>query len=192
MIDKTGFISQAESSIRIVFVTMLICCFLYPLMILGLGQTLTPYSTNGSLVSNGRGEIVGSELLAQRFDRPEYFWPRPSAVNYNAAAAGGSNLSPTNPRLRKRAKVLMSQFKASLHHPIPAGLVTASGSGLDPNITLAAARYQAERIAAARNLSVETVMALLDKCAHRPGGALTPQPVVNVLLVNMELDIFGK
>lgn len=73
MIDKTGFISQAESSIRIVFVTMLICCFLYPLMILGLGQTLTPYSTNGSLVSNGRGEIVGSELLAQRFDRPEYF-----------------------------------------------------------------------------------------------------------------------
>lgn len=191
-IEKTGLIAQAGTSIRIVFVTMVICCLLYTLVILGLGQTLTPHSTNGSLVSNGRGEIVGSELLAQMFDQPEYFWPRPSAVDSNAAAAGGSNLSPTNPELRERAKALVTQIEASPQNPIPADLVTASGSGLDPNITLAAARYQTERVASARGLSVETIMGLLDKYAHRPGGALTPQPLVNVLLVNMELDRLGK
>jgi len=191
-IERTGFITQAGTSIRIVFVTMLICCLLYPLAILGLGQILTPNSANGSLVSNGRGEIVGSMLLAQKFDRPEYFWPRPSAVDYNAAAAGGSNLSPTNPELRESAKALVARLKASADNPIPADLVTASASGLDPDITLAAAKYQAGRVGAARGLSIETIMELLDKYARRPGGALTPQSLVNVLLVNMELDRLGK
>jgi K+-transporting ATPase ATPase C chain len=191
-IEKTSFITQAGTSIRIVFVTMVICCLFYPLVILGLGQKLTPYSADGSLVRNGQGEIVGSELLAQGFSRPEYFWPRPSAVEYNAAAAGGSNLSPTNPELHERTKALLARFEASSDNPIPADLVTASGSGLDPNITLAAAEYQAERVASARGLSVETVNELLRKYAHRPGGTLTPQPLVNVLLVNMELDRLGK
>lgn len=191
-IERTGFITQAGTSIRIVLVTMVICCLLYPLVILGIGQTLTPNSANGSLVSNGQGEIVGSKLLAQKFDRPEYFWPRPSAVDFNAAAAGGSNLSPTNPELRERAKTLVARFKASADDPIPADLVTASGSGLDPNITLAAAKYQAARVAAARGLSIETIVELLDKYAHRPGGALTPRPLVNVLIVNMALDRLGQ
>jgi K+-transporting ATPase ATPase C chain len=190
-IEKTGLITQAGTSIRIVLVTMVICCLFYPLVILGLGQKLTPYSADGSLVRNFQGEIVGSELLAQGFSRPEYFWPRPSAVDYNAAAAGGSNLSPTNPELHERTKALVARFEASSDNPIPTDLVTASGSGLDPNITLAAAEYQAERVASARGLSVETVDELLKKHAHRPGGALTPQSrarVINVLLVNMELD----
>jgi len=139
-IERTGFITQAGTSIRIGLVTMVICCLLYPLVVLGIGQTLTPNSANGSLVSNGLGEIVGSKLIAQKFDRPEYFWPRPSAVDYNAAAAGGSNLSPANPELRERAKTLVARFKATAEDPIPADLVTASGSGLDPNITLTAAR----------------------------------------------------
>jgi potassium-transporting ATPase KdpC subunit len=195
-IEKIGFISQAGTSIRIAFVTAVFCCLIYPLVILGLGRTLTPYSASGSLVRNGQGEIVGSELIAQKFDRPEYFWPRPSAVDYNAAAAGGSNLSPTNPQLRERAKALVTRFKASADDPIPADLVTASGSGLDPNITLAAAKYQAERVASARGLSRETVIGLLRKFAHRPGGALTPQSrdqrVINVLLVNMALDRLDK
>jgi potassium-transporting ATPase KdpC subunit len=192
VIEKSGFITQAGTSIRIVLVTMVICCLLYPLVILGIGQALTPNSANGSLVRNGRGEIVGSKLLAQKFDRPEYFWPRPSAVDYNAAAAGGSNLSPTNPELRQRAKALVARFKASVDTPIPADLVTASGSGLDPDITLAAARYQAARVAAARGLSVEIVMEVLVKYAKRPAGALTPEPLVNVLLVNMALDKMSK
>jgi K+-transporting ATPase ATPase C chain len=194
-IERNGFFIQAGTSIRIVLVTMVICCLVYPFVILGLGQTLTPSSANGSLVSNGRGEIVGSKLLAQKFDRPEYFWPRPSAVDYNAAAAGGSNLSPTNPELRERAKALVARFEASGDAPIPADLITASGSGLDPNITLAAAKYQAARVAATRRISVETVMELLNKYARRPGGALTPQSrarVINVLLVNLGLDRLGK
>jgi potassium-transporting ATPase KdpC subunit len=195
-IEKTGLLSQAGTSIRIAFVTMVGCCLLYPLVILGFGQTLTPYSAGGSLVRNGQGEIVGSELIAQRFDRPEYFWPRPSAVDYNAAAAGGSNLSPTNRKLRDAAKALVTRFKASADDPVPADLVTASGSGLDPNITLAAARYQAGRVASARGLSVETVIELLRNYAHRPGGMLAPQSrdqrVINILLVNMALDRLGK
>jgi K+-transporting ATPase ATPase C chain len=171
---------------------MVICCLLYPLVIWGLGQTLTPNSANGSLVSNDRGEIVGSALIAQKFDRPEYFWPRPSAVDYNAAAAGGSNRSPAHPELRERAMNLAARFRASAAAPIPADLVTASGSGLDPDITLAAAKYQAARVAAARGLPVETLVELLDQYARRPGGALTPQPLVNVLRVNMALDGLGK
>lgn len=190
--ENTGLAGQAWTSIRVVLVTMTMCCLLYPLAILGLGQTFLSYSADGSLLRNDQDEIVGSKLLAQGFSRPGYFWPRPSAVDYNAAAAGGSNLSPANPALRDRAKALVIRFGAAAHDPVPADLVTASASGLDPNITLAAARYQARRVASARELSVETIMALLDADAHRPGGALTPRPLVNVLSVNMALDRLGK
>jgi K+-transporting ATPase ATPase C chain len=191
-VEKDNLLRQVWTSVRIVLVTMAICCLLYPLVILGIGQTLVPYSANGSLVCNSQGEIVGSELLAQGFTQPGYFWPRPSAVDFNAAAAGGSNLSPTNPELYDRTRILMTRFGVVAGDPIPADLVTASGSGLDPHITLAAAEYQAGRVASARGLSVEKVMELLKKCAHRPGGALTPRPLVNVLLVNMALDRLGK
>jgi potassium-transporting ATPase KdpC subunit len=191
-IEKAGLLRQAGTSIRIVIVTMTVCCLIYPLVIFSVGQTLTPYSANGSLVHNDKGEIVGSELLAQGFSRPGYFWPRPSAVDYNAAAAGGSNLSPANPELRARAKAQVILFGLAAGDLIPADLVTASGSGLDPHITLAAARFQAGRVALARCLSVETVTELLVKNASRPGGALTPEPLVNVLFVNMELDRLDK
>ncbi|MEW6079636.1 MAG: potassium-transporting ATPase subunit KdpC [Thermodesulfobacteriota bacterium] len=191
-IEKTDFFSQAVTSVRIVFVTMAMCCFFYPLVILGLGQTLRPHAANGSLVYNDKGEIVGSELIAQEFSRPGYFWPRPSAVDYNAAAAGGSNWSPTNPAIRDRAMARLDRLGVVPGRPVPADLVAASGSGLDPHITLAAAMYQAERVASARGLSVETVTALLGKQARRPGGMLFPQPLVNVLLVNMALDGMDK
>lgn len=191
-LDKTDFISQTGTSIRIVFVTMAACCFFYPLVIFALGQTLLPYSANGSLVRNDQGEILGSELIAQDFSRPEYFWPRPSAVDYNAADAGGSNLSPTNPELRDNVKTQLTRFGAAAGNLIPTDLVTASGSGLDPHITLAAAKYQAGRVASARGLPIETVTELLRKYADRPGGAFTPQPLINVLLVNMALDRLGK
>lgn len=190
--EKMGLIDQAWTAIRIMLATMAACCILYPLVIWGLGQTVVPHSANGSLIRNDRGEIVGSKFLAQGFSRSDYFWPRPSAVDYNAAAAGGSNLSPANPELRDRAKGLMIRFGAFTNHPVPADLVTASGSGLDPDITLSAARYQAERVASARGLPIEAILELLGRHAHRPGGALTPQPLVNVLGVNMELDRMGN
>lgn len=187
-IDETGFFPQIVVSGRIVLATMVICCLLYTLLILGVGQTLVPYTANGSLIFNAQGELIGSAALAQAFSRPEYFWPRPSAVNYDAAATGASNLSPTNPALRERALQIIAHLGEAAGEKVPADLVTASGSGMDPNITLEAAKYQAQRVAAVRGLPVETVLSLLEKHAVKTGKFLTPDPVVNVLQVNLALD----
>jgi potassium-transporting ATPase KdpC subunit len=191
-IEKAGFFSQILTSARAVLSTMVICCLLYGLLILGIGQWLTPYTANGSLIRDAKGAVIGSQLIAQGFSRPEYFWPRPSAVDYNAAASGGSNWSPTNPKLRSRAAAIISKLGISGERKVPADLVTASGSGLDPQITLRAATYQARRVAAARGLPIATVVRILRKSATRPGGAFTPEPLVNVLLVNAALDKVGK
>jgi len=191
-IEEAGFCSQVLVAIRIVLTTMAICCILYTFLALGIGQVLTPHSANGSLVRDDQGKIVGSELLAQGFSRPEYFWPRPSAVDYNASAAGASNLSPTNPKLRTRAEAIITRFGAAPGKPVPADLATASASGLDPHITLAAAKFQAGRVASARGLDGATVMQFLEKYANRTEGALTSEALVNVLLVNMALDKLGK
>jgi K+-transporting ATPase ATPase C chain len=189
---NTNVISQIMTSVRIVLATMTICCLLYGLVILSFAQFVMPNSADGSLVRDEQGEIVGSELIAQGFTRPEYFWPRPSAVDYNASAAGGSNLSPTNPELRSRAEAIMTKMGVAVGNPLPADLATASGSGLDPHISLAAAKYQVERVAAARGLSITAVMGFLENYAKRPGGELTAETVVNVLLVNMALERLGK
>lgn len=183
---------QIITSGRIVLASMTICCLLYGLALLSFGRFVMPNSVDGSLVVDEHGNIIGSELIAQGFTRPQYFWPRPSAINYNASASGGSNLSPTNPKLRLRAEALITKMEANAGNPIPADLVSASGSGLDPHITLAAAKYQAARVAAARSLSDALVMGLLERSEKRPGGPLTPEPVINVLLVNMALDRLGK
>jgi len=189
---NTNVISQIMTSVRIVLATMTICCLLYGLVILSFAQFVMPNSADGSLVRDEQGEIVGSELIAQGFTRPEYFWPRPSSVDYNASAAGGSNLSPTNPELRSRAEAIMTKMEVAVGNPLPADLATASGSGLDPHISLAAAKYQVERVAAARGLSITAVMGFLENYAKRQGGALTAETVVNVLLVNMALERLGK
>jgi len=188
----TGIFQEMRTSVRLVAATMTVCCLLYGLAILGFGQAVAPKRACGSLVFNERGEPVGSELIAQGFVRPEYFWPRPSAADYNASSAGGSNLSPANPELRSRAQGILAKMGADSSHPLPADLATTSGSGLDPHITLVAAKFQAGRVAAARSMNVEDVLALLDKNAIRTGGALTPDPVVNVLLVNLALNRMGK
>jgi len=187
-----SFFQELRTSVRLVAATMTVCCVLYGLAVLAFGQTVVPARANGSLVFNERGEPVGSERIAQGFARPEYFWPRPSAVDYNASSAGGSNLSPTNPELRSRAQGILAKMGADGRRPLPADLATASGSGLDPHITLAAAEYQAGRVAAARGVSVETVRKLLKISALHTGGSLTPEPVINVLLVNLSLNELGK
>ena len=187
-----GLLCEVRASVRVLLFTMAVCCALYPLVILGVGQILTPHAANGSLIYDDQGEIVGSKLLAQAFSRPEYFWPRPSAVDYCADAAGGSNLSPANPELRDRAKAMLTRFGAAPGNPMPADLVTESGSGLDPDITLAAAKYQAERVASARGLPIPIVMELLEKCANLTGSILAREPIVNVLRANMALDRLGK
>ncbi|WP_435550345.1 K(+)-transporting ATPase subunit C [Desulfobacterium sp. N47] len=177
---------------RIVLTTMFICCVLYTLTILGIGQIMAPYTANGSILQNDHGEVIGSEVLAQAFTRPEYFWPRPSAAKYDASATGGSNWSPTNPALRKRAEKIMARLGMEEGNFIPADMVTASGSGMDPHITLKSAKYQAARVAEARGISVLSVQTLLDRHAKRAGGFLAPEPLVNVLFVNMTLDKLVK
>lgn len=181
-------LAQLWTSLRLVCLTMVVCSVLYPALILGLGMLFVPDSAQGSLIHDDQGTVIGSKLLAQRFSLPKYFWSRPSAVDYHAAAAGGSNLSPTNPALRERAQILIARYGADVGNPIPAELLTTSGSGLDPDIGLAAARFQVPRVAAARGLPHEAVEQVLARFVYLPGGWFSPQPLVNVLAVNMALD----
>ena len=180
------FLQEWGVAVRMTAASMAVCVGLYSASVLLVGQALMPGRADGSLVRNAGGNVVGSILIAQNFSRPEYLWPRPSATDYNAAAAGGSNGSPAGPEVRTRAGEVAARFGADAARPLPADLAAASGSGLDPHITLAAARYQAKRVAAARGRPVAAVLAAIDSCAERPlfGG----EPLVNVLKANLNLD----
>ncbi|MEX0777173.1 MAG: potassium-transporting ATPase subunit KdpC [Phycisphaeraceae bacterium] len=177
------------TTLRLVMISMLVCCVIYPAIMLGFGQLVVPDKAEGSLLRNAEGQAIGSALLAQKFERPEYFWPRPSAVDYNASATGGSNLSPTNPKLGLRAAETIRRYDLQADQLIPADLVAASGSGMDPHISLAAAHFQAPRVAAARGLALEQIQRLIDNNCEIPtfrvfGG----EPVVNVLKLNLAID----
>jgi potassium-transporting ATPase KdpC subunit len=176
------------TSLRLVLATMFVCVVGYTAVILALAQTVTPYTAQGSLIRNMNGVVIGSRLIAQSFTNAVYFWPRPSAVDYKADAAGGSNKSPTSPDLTDRAKQLITRYGATAKNPLPPELAAASGSGLDPNITEGAALYQAARVAKARNIPQSEVEGLIKQQAFSPGGALTPDRIVNVLELNMALD----
>lgn len=180
--------AQIITSLWVAAATWLVCSGFYALVILAVGQVFVPEAANGSLVRNAHGDIIGSELIAQQFSRPEYLWPRPSAVDYNAACAGGSNLSPTNLALRERAQQSLAVYHADNASPIPADLVTASGSGLDPDVTEQAALFQADRIAMARGVDRASIERILEDHAARSGGVFTNERLVNVLAVNMDLD----
>ncbi len=186
--ERIGAGAQVATSIRVIIFTVLVCSVLYTLMVYAIGQTLAPHSAEGSLVTNAEGKIVGSELIAQKFTRPEYFHPRPSASDYNAAGTAGSNLSPAGEKIRERTLGITGEWGATDARPLPADLATASGGGLDPHITLNAARYQAPGVAKARGIPVEEVFDLLDRHAVKTGGIFTPEPLVNVLEINMALD----
>ena len=176
------------ASLRIVVATIAICVVGYTAVILGVAQLATRETANGSLITKADGTIVGSRLIAQKFTAPGYFWPRPSAVDYNGASAGGSNKSPTSTDLTKRAEALIVQYGVTPAKPLPPELVAASGSGLDPNISEHAALYQAGRVARARGLPLSKVEALIREHASAPGGFLTPERVVNILELNLALD----
>ena len=180
--------AQFAACLRLMLVSAVILCVLYPLVILAVGRTFTPWTAAGSLLLNERGQVVGSAQIAQAFTRPEYFWPRPSAVDYAANATGGSNLSPAGDALRERALESLKSLEATPQRKVPADLVTASGSGMDPHITLKAAHWQAERVARARGLGPSDVVELADSLAETPGGVLNSAPLVNVLKLNMALD----
>ncbi len=174
-------------SLRLWLVTMLVCVAGYTALVLGFAQTFAPYEANGSIVEVG-GRAVGSDLVAQDFTSPRYFWPRPSAASYDGMAAAGSNLSPTSEELAARAEETVARYGATPDNPVPADLVAASGSGLDPHISLAGALYQADRIAGARGIPVAQIRRLAYDAAAAPGGVLAPEPIVNVLQLNLALD----
>jgi K+-transporting ATPase ATPase C chain len=172
---------------------------LYPLVITGVAQIAFPHPANGSLIVRG-GEVLGSELIGQPFDDPRYFWGRPSATAtypYNAfdavhlTASSGSNLGPSNPALlaaiRERVEAL-HQADPGNTAPIPVDLVTASASGLDPHISLAAALYQVPRVARQRGLAEEQVHALVERYAQGRQLGFLGEPRVNVLELNLALD----
>jgi potassium-transporting ATPase KdpC subunit len=186
--NKGNILSQTATSMRIIVVSMVICCLVYGSAVLLFARIAEPEKAEGSLVRDPGGKVLGSRLIAQGFSNDKYLWPRPSAVDYNASASGGSNLSPANPELSHRAEKIIDRYNLRNPVTVPLDLVTASGSGLDPHITLRAALAQAERIAAARGLSASSVDELLKDNSVRTGGFLSPEPLVNVFEINLALD----
>ncbi len=181
--------SDIITSIRLFISTLVVCCIGYPLIVLGFAQTVFPEKSQGSLLTDAEGNVVGSELIAQSFTEPKYFWPRPSAVDYDASATGGSNLSPTNPAITERAAGLIEAYQLTDEQTVTADMVTTSGSGMDPHITLAAATLQVPRVAEARGISTDEVEQLIEK--HRDAFtlvALGGESLVNVLRLNLALD----
>jgi K+-transporting ATPase ATPase C chain len=165
----------------------------YPLLVTALGQALFPAQAAGNLILN-EGKPVGSVLIGQNFSDPGHFWGRPSATGpfpNNAAASSGSNLGPLNPALVDAVKARVQALRDAdpgNTNAVPVDLVTASASGLDPHISIAAARYQVQRVAMARKLSVEKVEALVEQATERPVFGLLGEPGVNVLRLNLALE----
>lgn len=165
----------------------------YPLAVTAVGQLLFSRQTNGSIVQVN-GKAIGSELIGQQFSSPGHFWSRPSAtVPYpdNAAVSSGSNLGPLNPALTDAVAVHIAALMAAdpdNDRPVPVDLVTASGSGLDPDISLAATYYQAARVARVRQLPIERIEALIERHARYPWLGIFGEPRVNVLELNLALE----
>jgi K+-transporting ATPase ATPase C chain len=186
-------------AIRTTIVTLVLTGLIYPFVMTGLAQVLLPWRANGSLLTDDKGQVIGSELIAQGFANPAYLQPRPSAAGekgYDAAASSGSNLGSTSKKLQDRIKEGLKRLKEEnpdASGPVPADLVTASSSGLDPHISPRGALWQVPRIAKARGISPERVQAVVQANVEGRTFAILGEPRVNVLLVNLALDRqFGK
>jgi len=185
--------SLIRPALMLLLIFTVLTGLVYPLVVTGVAQLLFPRQANGSLIVVD-GKTVGSALIGQQFTDPKYFWGRLSATSpypYNAGASSGSNLGPTNPALLDEVNARIAALKAADPRnslPIPVDLVTSSGSGLDPDISVAAALYQLPRVARLRGLSQAAVRALVDKYTHGRTLGFLGEPRVNVLELNLALD----
>ena len=187
-------LSQLRSAAVMLALFSFLTGILYPIAMTALAQGFFPEQANGSLLYRG-GDVIGSALIGQRFESPQYFWSRPSATSpfaYNAAASSGSNLGPSHPALisavRERLHALRANAPAHAVEPVPVDLVTASGSGLDPHISPAAALYQVSRVARARGWPEARVRSLVYSCIEARTLGFLGEPRVNVLRLNLLLE----
>ncbi len=191
---KASLFEDLGPSVRAAVVTLVLTGLAYPLVMTGIAQVLFPRRANGSLVTDAAGRVVGSELLAQGFQSPAYFQPRPSAAGekgYDPLASGGSNLGPTSKKLRDQATArleALTKENPEASGPPPVELVTASGSGLDPHLSPAAALWQVPRVAKARGVAPARVQALVEDLTEGRDLGILGEPRVNVLALDLALD----
>lgn len=189
---KTNVVAALRPALVMLLLMTLLTGVLYPLVMTAIAQVTLPAQANGSLIMKD-DRVIGSSLIGQQFDAPQYFWGRLSATSpsYNSAASSGSNLGPTSSVLIEMAQARIDALKLADPNntqPIPVDLVTASASGLDPHISLAAAQYQVARVARARGLSELQVQQLVDRFTEGRTLGLLGEPRVNVLRLNLALD----
>ena len=182
--------NQLRPALTIFALLTIITGVIYPLLVTGVSQVLFPSQSNGSIITVN-GKAAGSELIGQQFDDPSYFWGRISAVGYNADLSSGSNYGPMNPALLEAVQARIDALQAADPEntlPIPVDLVTASASGLDPHISVAAALYQVHRVASARGWSEADVQSLVEQHTEGRQFGIFGEPRVNVLQLNLALD----
>ncbi len=187
-------LSEIRSAVLVTLILAAVCCGVYPLVVLGIAQGLFPAKANGSLIIDASGTVRGSRLLGQQFTGEKYFHSRPSAAGngYDATSSGGSNLGPTSQKLHDSIAQNVTDYRTqnglTTNAPVPADAVTASGSGLDPHISLENAELQAARVAKVRGLALDKVKALIAEHTDRADLAVLGDPGVNVLELNLALD----
>jgi K+-transporting ATPase ATPase C chain len=192
-----AFFSEIRGAVMSTLVLAVICCGLYPLIVFGVSQALFYEKANGSLILGKDGAVRGSKLIGQNFAGEKYFHPRPSAAGngYDAASSGGSNLGPTSKKLNDAIKDRIAAYRAENGlketDPIPADAVTASGSGLDPHISLQNAELQIPRVAKARGMAEEKMRELIQQNTDGRDLGVFGDPGVNVLRLNLALDSLG-
>lgn len=182
---------EIKQGIRFTVITMVLFGGVYHLTLWGIGQAAFPSQAEGSLIRRADGSVIGSRLIAQKFERPEYFHPRPSGVDYNGASTGGTNYGPSNPDHLKAVQARLDAITTEervARSDVPSEMVTASGGGLDPHIPPAAAEIQVTRVASARGVSVERVRELVQAHTEAPALGFLGRTRINVLELNIALD----
>ena len=189
-----AILSELRQAILATLALVVVCCGLYPLIVFGIGQVLFPAKANGSLIVDAGGVVRGSRLIGQPFTADKYFHPRPSSAGngYDPTSSGGSNLGPTSQKLRDAIAQNVADYRTqnglATNAPVPADAVTASGSGLDPHISLANAELQVARVAKARAMKPEQVRELIGRHTDPASLGILGEPGVNVLTLNLALD----